>query len=684
MKAGFYPKLAWSGIRKNSRLYTPYILTCTGMVMMFYIISFVAGSDTILELRGGDTIALTMRFGQAVMGVFALIFLFYTNSFLIRRRKKEFGLYNVLGMGKGNIARILAWEALITAAISLAAGLIFGVALSKLAELCLINIMLGDVSFSFSVSINSIVVSIVLFAAIFFLIFLNDLRQIRFSNPAELLRGESVGEKPPKANWFFGVLGAVILAAAYYIAVTIKEPLSAMLWFFVAVIMVIVATYMLFIAGSVVMCRMLQKKKNYYYKANHFVSVSSMVFRMKRNGAGLASICILATMVLVMISSTACLYFGAEDSLSERYPNDLGVRIGLRDMEGYSDGTIDLIRNGLLETAEEYDGGITNIVEYSECAISGVIVDGELYYDSSEFNVMAIDDVLTVYFVPLADYNRASGKNETLDSGEVLIYPMRTDYPYDTFAVKGEQTFRVKKLLNEFPSKSRATMDISASIFVVTDDIKSVIGQLAEVDIAEGIRLVSINWNFSFDSSLDDDGQIELNEVMWEKMNEIMDSKQIDTKFIYSYSFESRAQESGEFYGTYGGLFFLGIMLSIVFLFAAVLIIYYKQVSEGYEDSARFDIMQKVGMTKKNIRKSINSQLLTVFFLPLIAAGMHLAFAFPMLYKILMLFNLRNTNILIVTTLLSFLVFALFYMVVYRITSGAYFAIVSGAKEERV
>ena len=339
MKTGFYPKLAWSGIRKNSRLYTPYILTCTGMVMMFYIISFLYNSEAVRTMRGGGTISVTMGLGQGVIGIFALIFLFYTNSFLIRRRKKEFGLYNVLGMGKRNIARILACETVITAVISIAAGLVCGIALSKLAELCLINIMLGSVSFSFSVSLDSIIVSVVLFAAIFLLVFLNDLRQIRFSNPAELLRGESTGEKPPKANWAVGIIGAVVLAAAYYIAVSIKEPLSAMLWFFVAVIMVIAATYMLFIAGSVVMCRALQKKKSYYYKANHFVSVSSMVFRMKRNGAGLASICILATMVLVMISSTTCLYFGVEDSLSQRYPTDLGVRIGLRDLDGLYDGT---------------------------------------------------------------------------------------------------------------------------------------------------------------------------------------------------------------------------------------------------------------------------------------------------------------------------------------------------------
>ena len=387
-------------------------------------------------------------------------------------------------------------------------------------------------------------------------------------------------------------------------------------------------------------------------------------------------------MVLVMISSTTCLYFGVEDSLSQRYPTDLGVRIGLRDLDGLYDGTTETIRDGLLETVREYDPDISDLTEYRECKLSGVITDGELHYDSKEYGLFSTDSIVTVYFVPLEDYNSAAGKNETLDSGEVLVYPLRTEYPFDSFAVEGEQAFRVKAHLDGFPGSSQAAMDISASVFVVANasDIKDILGAaLNTYYSSEKISVVSINWNLGFDSSLSSDGQLEMYEAMWEKMSRL--GSEVD---IWSYSLESRAQESGDFYATYGGLFFLGIMLSIVFLFAAVLIIYYKQVSEGYEDRARFDIMQKVGMTERDIKKSINSQLLAVFFLPLIAAGLHLAFAFPMLHKILVLFNLKDLGVLILTTILSFLVFAVFYMVVYRITSGAYYAIVSGAKEERV
>ena len=307
MNFGFYPKLALTGIRKNGRLYVPYLLTCICMVMMFYIIAFLSMNEGVGAMQGGETLQAMLSFGYYIMGVFSLIFLFYTNSFLIRRRKKEFGLYNILGMGKWNIARILVWESLIVTAVSLAGGLLCGVLFSKLAELVMVRMLGGQAAFNFTVDFSCIVQTVVLFAAIFLLILLKALRQIHVSNPVELLHSENVGEKPPKANWLVALVGAVLLGTAYVLAVTISDPISALVWFFVAVLMVILATYLLFIAGSVVFCKLLQKNKRYYYKTNHFVSVSSMMYRMKRNGAGLASICILSTMVLVMISSTMSL-----------------------------------------------------------------------------------------------------------------------------------------------------------------------------------------------------------------------------------------------------------------------------------------------------------------------------------------------------------------------------------------
>ena len=311
-----YARLAWTGMRKNRRLYLPYLLSCAGMVLMFYILMGLSGSPVLGHMSGGTSSTIILRLGTVVIAVFALIFLFYTHSFLIRRREREFGLYNVLGMGKGNIARILLWETVITYGLTTGTGLLLGMVLYKLAELGMVRLLQVPVTYTLTVSVSSLLATAALFAAIHTLILLNGLRQLHGVSAVGLLRSESVGEKPPKAQWVLTAAGVVLLSGAYALAVSIKEPLAAFLWFFAAVIMVILATYLLFISGSVTLCRGLQRNKKYYYRPQHFVSVSSMAYRMKRNGAGLASICILSTMVLVMLASTASLYFGAEDAIN--------------------------------------------------------------------------------------------------------------------------------------------------------------------------------------------------------------------------------------------------------------------------------------------------------------------------------------------------------------------------------
>lgn len=338
MKMTFYPKMAWMGIRKNSRMYIPYLLTCAGMIAMYYIMAFLAFSNVLLKVEGGEILNAIMGLGSIVIGVFALIFLFYTNSFLIRRRKKEFGLYNILGMGKANLAHVLIWENVMSFLISLGGGLTVGILLSKFSELCLLKLVHMETGFSMQIDWEAVGKTVTLFAVIFLLLLLNALRQVRLANPIELLHSEQVGEKPPRANWILAIAGAVILAGAYYIAVSIEDPITAMVWFFVAVVMVIIATYLLFIAGSVTLCRILQRKKKYYYKTQHFISVSSMMYRMKRNGAGFASICILGTMVLVMLSSTICMYVGAEDALRRQYPRNIDVTVETYDSDGNCGG----------------------------------------------------------------------------------------------------------------------------------------------------------------------------------------------------------------------------------------------------------------------------------------------------------------------------------------------------------
>ncbi len=674
MKRGFYPRLAWSGMRKNSKLYLPYTLACIGMTAMFYILMHLADSPALELIPSATSVSVTLRLGSFVMGVFSLLFLFYTNSFLVRRRFKEFGLYNVLGMNKGNISRVLAWEALINALISLVGGLFLGIALSKLAELGLVNIMGGDADLDLRISVKALEFTVMFFCGIFLLIYLNSLIKIRRSSASELVKSENFGEKPPRANWLFGLAGIVILAAAYYIAVSIKTPLTALSLFFIAVIMVIVATYLIFIAGSVWICRLLQKNKRYYYKKNHFVSVSSMVYRMKRNGAGLASICILATMVLVMISSTTCLYFGAEDALRDRYPRDISISASYSGLDSMTDENISALRG---EISAAVGGAETeNILDYRCASLVGSLENGIL--DLSEASIYSTamttyDYVAEVYIVPLADYNAIAGTNESLGSDEAMIYAYRMDYTDKTFAVDELVSFRVKKVLDSFPIADGSAMaSIAPTVFVIVPDFADTVAKLGGAVSSSGDEPASLSWNYAFDTPVSDEEETAMCERIGERLSECSESG----GYLY-YSRESLAANRADFYGMYGGLFFLGIMLSIAFICAAVLIIYYKQISEGYEDRRRFEIMQNVGMTKKEIRSSINSQLLTVFFLPLIFAGLHLGFAFPFIHKLLMLFNLSNLPLLIGTTAISFGVFALLYAVVFRVTSNAYYNIVS-------
>ena len=683
MKRGFYAKLAFTGIRKNKRLYVPYILTCIGMVMMFYIVAFLSCSPVLTGIPGGDTLQMILSLGTGVVGVFALIFLFYTNSFLMRRRKKEFGLYNILGMGKGNLARVLLWESLMIAAVALGGGLLAGIALSKIAELGMVNLLQGEVGFSLTLEPEAILQALLLFGVIFLLILLNTLRQIHLSNPIALLHSENVGEKPPKANWILALMGAIILAAAYYLAVTIESPVETLLWFFVAVIMVIIATYMLFVAGSVVICKVLQKKKGYYYKTSHFVSVSSMVYRMKRNGAGLASICILCTMVLVMLSSTVCLYIGTEDSIRSRYPRNINLDVTVEDLNDMDSKKMDTIRTLSEKVVSENGQSTNNILDYQVAAFAGYMKNGIIETDSShlvDFQLDYYSDVWQVFLVPLSDYNRLMGEDETLNPDEVLIYTTKsTEYQYNTIAFGDREPLKVKKVVPTFADNGVDAMQVIPSLYIFISDFNATVEPLLSITDLRDQQLIEMHWFYGFDLSGNDAIQIAIQDQLEAAIGQtglLTDNFHINC--------EGAAKERSGFYGLYGGLFFLGILLGTVFLFAAVLIMYYKQISEGYEDQSRFAIMQKVGMTKREIKKSINSQILTVFFLPLITSGVHLAFAFPMIYKLLALFSLTNLELLILVTICCYLIFALFYVLVYRITSKAYYSIVSGAREGKI
>ena len=680
MKRSFYPRLAIDGMRKNRRMYGPYLAMGVLMAAICYILSALSRSDALRTLPGGDNLCMIMALGNVVLLIFSVIFLFYTNSFLIRRRRREFGLYNVLGMSKRNLARILTWETLLTAVIVIAGGLFFGVLLSKLIELAIVKMMDGTATLAFPFDLSALLGTAGGFAAIYALLWLVSVVRVGRSTAVALLRSEAAGEKPPRANWFLSLLGLILLGAAYYLAVSIKNPLDAITWFFVAVVLVIFATYLLMITTSVLLCRVLQKDKRYYYRANHFVSVSSMAYRMKRNGAGLASICILATMVLVMISSTASLYFGKEDSLRTQYPREVNVQLWLSSLSQMEDHNLDLFRTAAQQAVEDCGGEMQDVMDYRYINTTGYPMEDGIEMDWREYQSSNITyaNLRDYFFVPQADYEAQTGEQLDIPEGEVALRTYDCDDAPLELKIRRGGTLRVAESRKGSDQLGLAQNSNIARVVVIVPDMQAIL-DVFPASIQDIKDSNSFRWVYGFDTGLDADGQRAVSEAVSEHINalDLGEGQGYDW-----YSLALRETNRADFYGNYAGMFALGILLSVVFILAAVLIIYYKQLTEGYEDQARFAIMQNVGMTRREIRRSINSQLLTVFYLPLLFAGLHLAFAFPMIRRLLMLFSLYNIGLFAAVTAISFAVFAALYAVVYRQTAGAYYAIVSGGRDE--
>ena len=670
MKRGLYFRLAATGMSKNKKFYFPYIFTCFCMVMMYYIIQFLRISDDFRTMRGGESMQMILEMGTPVIAVFSWILLYYTNSFLIRRRQKEFGLYHILGMGKRELVKILIWENLMTAVISIAGGLLGGILFSKLAELAAVRIVGNHLGYKMTIEPKAIYYTVSLFLAIFAVILLRMLIFIFRTKPVDMLKSETAGEKPPKANWILAIVGLIILAGAYWIAVSIEEPMEAMLWFMVAVLMVIVATYLLFIAGSVAFCRLMQKKKNYYYKTRHFVSISSMVYRMKRNGAGLASICILSTMVLVMVSSTVCLYASIEGNLAKGYPQQFSVEMASGSSLEDKDRE-EKLKETVGQTINENKIKLKETKEYHILSTACVKTDEGIKFEHE--NIKSLDSLKMLYILTVADYNRLTGENLSLEKNELYVYLPDEAYEKDTFQVEGCGNWKNKGTPDNQFICGDDVETLNSGVYLIVPD-EAVMDQFEAAQRAVyGENASSEKLCYAFDTDLSEEGQVSL---VSELQNNISTLQLQDEQFPMV-NVNARAVSKSDYYALYGGLFFLGILLGSVFIFGMILIIYYKQITEGYEDQGRFSILMKVGMTRKEVRQSINSQVMTVFFLPLAMAGMHTAFSFPIIRKILKMFAMNDEKLLILVMICCYLAFTVFYAAVYLLTSREYYKIVS-------
>lgn len=657
MSKMFYAKLAAINIKKNGKTYFPYILTCISTIIMFYILCSISLNDGLNNMSGGGTLRAILILGDFVIGLFSIIFLFYTNSFLIKRRKKELGLYNILGMEKRHIAKVLIWETFFVTIISMVVGLIGGILLSKLMFLVFLKILNFTVPMGFFISIQSLIITAILFGIIFVLTLINNLRQIHLSKPIELLKGGATGEREPKTKWILTLFGVLCIAAGYYIALTTESPLGALNQFFFAVILVIIGTYSLFTVGSIALLKILRKNKKFYYKTNNFINISGMIYRMKQNAVGLANICILSTSVLVMLSTTVSLYIGMDDLLRTRYPRNIAISA-----KNVSTETAQALDNMIIEEVDKLNISQENIVRYRSMPFF-MVQDKNSFQVASSGSISA-ENASMVNLISLSEYNRIENQSATLNKDEVLLFSFRGEVKSNSINISGNE-FKIKERINNLTTDGMDSAMLVNTYYVVVPDEETIQKVLSSDENNNGME--DLSYYYSFDTNSDAKGEITLTNVINGKLQEF---------FVDGYA-ESLEESRESFFSLYGGLFFLGLFLGSLFIMATVLIIYYKQISEGYDDKNRFEIMQKVGMSKAEVKKSIKSQVLMVFFLPLLTAVIHIAFAFKVITKLLTVLNLTNVPLFAICTAGTILVFAIFYAIVYYLTARVYYKIVS-------
>lgn len=664
MKGHFYPRIAVTNLKKNSQIYIPYILTCIFTIAMFYIMTFLITNEGISLIAGGDQLKVILVLGAFVMAIFSVILLLYTNSFIMKKRKREIGLYNILGMGKRHIAKVMTIETAYIMLITTALGIGAGILLSKLMLMFLARLLGFSIAFGFEISISGIIITVVLFAAIFMLTLLGNLRRIHVAQPVELLHGSNTGEKEPKAKWFLTIIGIAALGTGYYIAITTENPLQAMLMFFVAVLLVIIGTYCLFTACSIALLKLLKRNKKYYYKTKHFTSVSGLMYRMKQNAIGLGNICILSTMVLVMMSGTSSLFIGLEDAIKRNYPQNIIVT-----EERASAENLDEVKVIINDTVRESGYEVENVTEYRYVNYIFVRNGNEFELVDERINMTADNNKFSIVtFIPFEEYIKLApdAAEYELKADEVFLYTDCTGPEGEAVSINGDSYRIAARLTDSAVNEEVADVYFDTYYFVMSDE-KSIEEMFLQADIGEWTGL---DYYYGFDLSCSGEEQTGFYETLRPRLSEY--NGENDTSFALSAS----VMIKNDFLMMYGGLFFLGLFLGIMFIVATVLIMYYKQISEGYEDKKRFEIMQKVGLSRTEIKKTIRSQVLMVFFMPLVMAFVHVIMAFKMITRLLMILGMTNELLYMGCTIGTMVLFALIYTVVYVMTARVYYKIV--------
>lgn len=670
MHKGIFSRLAKQNIRNNKSTYIPYIITCIFCIAMIYMMEFLRDCPTLDQaVRQADEVRMIVFTGEIVVEIFCIIFLIYSNSFLMKRRQKEIGLYNILGLERNHIGIVMFLETIITSIGSLAGGIAAGIIGSKLALLLLLKLLHIPSVLGFYISVKGIFTCLFMFGIIFLMILFLNLAKIHLSRPVELLRGNNTGEKEPVAKWLMALIGFICLGAGYYLAVTTESPIKAITIFLLAVILVMAGTYLLFTAGSIVILKFLRRRKSFYYRTGNFISISGMLYRMKQNAIGLASICILSTGVLPMIAMTVSIYFGMNDIMLNRYPYDVDMSV-TSISEEECQTAIEAFEKAIADNKVPVEKSVEEIYLDIVCSKNG---DQILIKPAN--TIRNSDSVLVLSLLDQAEYERLTGISANLNDGEIFAwYPSAVQK--DSVTVD-ETEFTVKKWLDKNPLTCGEDAVSDNAVLVVTDEDFKKFDEM-RTEMYKGVSSAPAGEDLTLHLGLDITGsetdKIDFGTPVMEVVKDLKKNGGLsENSWITS---GIRQQEYESYYADNGSLLFIGIFLGSLFLMGTAMIIYYKQISEGYEDQKRFEIMQKVGLSRREVRSSVRRQILMVFFLPLLMAMLHITMAFPMIRRMLLLFGMTNTKLFIGCTAGTVLIFAVVYGLIYLMTARSYYHIV--------
>lgn len=670
MHKGIFSRLAKQNIRNNKSTYIPYMITCIFCVAMIYMMEFLRDCPTLDQaVRQADEVRMIVFTGEIVVEIFCIIFLIYSNSFLMKRRQKEIGLYNILGLERNHIGIVMFLETIITSTGSLAGGIATGIIGSKLALLLLLKLLHIPSVLGFYISVKGIFTCLFMFGIVFLMILFLNLAKIHLSRPVELLRGNNTGEKEPAAKWLMALIGFICLGAGYYLAVTTESPIKAITIFLLAVILVMAGTYLLFTAGSIVILKFLRRRKSFYYRTGNFISISGMLYRMKQNAIGLASICILSTGVLLMISMTVSIYFGMNDIMLNRYPYDVDMSV-TSISEDECQTAIEAFEKAIADNKVPVEKSVEEIYLDIVCSKNG---DQILIKPAN--TIRNSDSVLVLSLLNQAEYERLTGISANLNDGEIFAwYPSTVQK--DSVTVD-ETEFTVKKWLDKNPLTCGEDAVSDNAVLVVTDEDFKKFDEM-RTEMYKGVSSAPAGEDLTLHLGLDITGsetdKIDFGTPVMEVVKDLKKNGGLsENSWITS---GIRQQEYESYYADNGSLLFIGIFLGSLFLMGTAMIIYYKQISEGYEDQKRFEIMQKVGLSRREVRSSVRRQILMVFFLPLLMAMLHITMAFPMIRRMLLLFGMTNTKLFIGCTAGTVLIFAVVYGLIYLMTARSYYHIV--------